>query len=150
MTRKIRVFHLLQTAHAALFRAADNRTRSMAGLTTAQFAVLFVLDNEDGMPISEIAKRLSMGKSGLTGLVDRMVALDLVTREASAKDRRIIRVRLLPKGRVLLQKGKQETRHFNEALLEPFSEAERATIQQFLDHVTKNAEAIIAAPEGEE
>ncbi|EBA17961.1 transcriptional regulatory protein [Roseobacter sp. SK209-2-6] len=122
----------------------------MAGLTTAQFAVLFVLDKDDGMPISEIAKRLSMGKSGLTGLVDRMVALDLVTREASTEDRRVNRVRLLPKGIELLQKGKQETRHFNEALLAPFNEAERATIQQFLDHVTRNAEAIIAAPEGEE
>ncbi|OIQ45442.1 MAG: MarR family transcriptional regulator [Roseobacter sp. MedPE-SW] len=143
MTVKLRVFHQLQVAHSALFRAADRRTRQAVGLTTSQFAVLFVLSQSDAQPISEIAKRLSMGKSSLTGLVDRMVERGLVARRASPSDGRVTNIHLEPSGVALLARGKEETKHFNRALLSPFNEDEQRVIQRFLTHLTEHADEII-------
>lgn len=143
MSVKLRVFHQLQVAHSALFRAADRRTRRAVGLTTSQFAVLFVLSQSDAQPISEIAKRLSMGKSSLTGLVDRMVERGLVARIASSSDGRVTNIRLEPSGVALLAQGKEETKHFNKALLSPFNEEEQEVIQRFLTHLTDQADEII-------
>jgi DNA-binding MarR family transcriptional regulator len=140
---KLRVFHQLQVAHTALFRAADRRTRQTVGLTTSQFAVLFVLSQSDGQPISEIAKRLAMGKSSLTGLVDRMVDRGLVTRRASPSDGRVTNIHLEVSGLEILARAKQETKHFNSALLSPFSEQEQLVIQRFLTHLADHADEII-------
>lgn len=143
MTQQLRVFHQLQVAHSALFRAADRRTRNRVGLTTSQFAVLFVLSQHDGQPISEIAKRLAMGKSSLTGLIDRMVERGLLSRSTSPVDGRVTHIHLRAEGRVLLAEGKQETKHFNAALLEPFSEHEQEVIGRFLTHLVDHADEII-------
>ncbi len=143
MSEKLRVFHQLQVAHSALFRAADRRTRSALDLTTSQFAVLFVLSQQDAQPISEIAKRLSMGKSSLTGLVDRMVDRGLVHRMPSLRDGRVINIHLQDSGATLLARAKQETGHFNAALLEPFSVSEQQVIQRFLRHLVDHADEII-------
>ncbi|MFT6458318.1 MAG: DNA-binding MarR family transcriptional regulator [Pseudophaeobacter arcticus] len=140
---KLRVFHQLQVAHSALFRAADRRTRQAVGLTTRQFAVLFVLSQSDAQPISEIAKRLSMGKSSLTGLVDRMVERGLVARIASASDGRITNIHLEDSGAKILARVKEETKHFNRALLAPFSDKEQLVIQRFLTHLVDHADEII-------
>ncbi|WP_122073794.1 MarR family winged helix-turn-helix transcriptional regulator [Pseudophaeobacter sp. EL27] len=140
---KLRVFHQLQVAHSALFRAADRRTRQTVGLTTSQFAVLFVLSQSDAQPISEIAKRLSMGKSSLTGLVDRMVERGLVARIASASDGRVTNIHLAPSGATLLARAKEETKHFNAALLAPFSDEEQVVIRRFLTHLVDHADEII-------
>ncbi|MFC3117754.1 MarR family winged helix-turn-helix transcriptional regulator [Jhaorihella thermophila] len=80
MPRSFRVFHLLQVAHSALFRAADKRSRRMAGLTTTQIAILLILRKSDGLPISALAAQLAMGKSSLTGLIDRLADKRLVER----------------------------------------------------------------------
>ena len=143
MSVRLRVFHQLQVAHSALFRAADRRTRQAVGLTTSQFAVLFVLSQSDGQPISEIAKRLAMGRSSLTGLVDRMVERGLVARIASPRDGRVTNIHLEESGAQILARAKQETKHFNAALLAPFSDQEQLVIQRFLTHLVDHADEII-------
>lgn len=153
MSVKLRVFHQLQVAHNALFRAADRRTRQTVGLTTSQIAVLFVLSQSDAQPISEIAKRLSMGKSSLTGLVDRMVDRGLVARIASSSDRRVTNVHLRQSGAKMLARVKDETKHFNTALLAPFNNKEQLVIQSFLTHLVAHADEIInpvSAPGGDD
>ncbi|MEO0329729.1 MAG: MarR family transcriptional regulator [Pseudomonadota bacterium] len=143
MNRALRVFHQLQVAHSALFRAADQRARSETGLTTTQLAVLFVLDRRDGQPISEIAKALAMGKSSLTGLIDRMCEKGLVKRLDSSKDGRITNIYLQDLGRQALDSNSHKTKQINQALLAPFSVREQETIRRFLEHIAENAGEII-------
>lgn len=143
MVTKLRVFQQLQVAHSALFRAADHRTRKQMDVTTAQLAVLFILSRADGQPISDISKTLAMGKSSLTGLVDRMCAKGLVRRSPSLEDGRIINVHVEPLGRKLLEQGARETSQFNAALLAPFSIEEQKTIERFLTHLINNSDDII-------
>ncbi|MTH95750.1 MarR family winged helix-turn-helix transcriptional regulator [Roseibium sp. RKSG952] len=147
MAAGLRVFHLLQVAHSALFRAADHRARQEMGLTITQIAVLIILNDRDGQPASEIATRLSMGKSSLTALIDRLCEKDLVRRRPSANDGRVTLVHLEDAGRRAAEAARIHTRHYNAALLEPFTEEEQNVIGRFLQHLAHNANAIINVPD---
>jgi DNA-binding MarR family transcriptional regulator len=144
----IRVFHLLQRAHNALFRAADNTMNASEGIRTAQLAVLFTLLRTEGLPISTIARTVGMGKSSLTGLVDRMMEKDLSRREADPSDARVQRIVLEPKGKAVAKRAGSAVRRYNKGLLEPFSEPEREVIARFLIHVAENADEIVQLDTG--
>ncbi|MEM7582852.1 MAG: MarR family transcriptional regulator [Acidobacteriota bacterium] len=141
--RSPRVFHLVQQAHSALFRAADKLLRRTEGITAGQHGVLLVLSGDDGVPITTIADKLKMGKSSLTGLVDRMSDRGLVRRAACPTDGRVQLVTIEPAGRELLDRRKAHVKRTNERLLAPFSSAEQETIERFLRHVADNASDIV-------
>ena len=61
--------------------------------------VLFVLWQEDGIPIGELAKRTSLEKSTLTTLLDRLEASGFAERVRSEEDRRVVLVRRTAKDR---------------------------------------------------
>lgn len=145
MPKKLRVFHLLQRAHSALFRAADRDIRAREGVTAVQTGVLFVLSHEDGQPITVIADELNMGKSSLTGLIDRMAGAGLVRREASDDDGRVQRVFLEPEGRALSDRAGLRVQQINAEILAPFSQTEQDVIRRFLTHVSEIGQTAIKA-----
>ena len=144
MARAPRVSHLLQTAHSALFRAADKMLRRKEGITTAAHGVLLVLSIRDPVPITTIANQLKMGKSSLTGLVDRMSKKGLVRRETSPQDGRVQLIHLESAGRDLVERTKSLLKHYNGRMLAPFSESEQRTIERFLLHVAEEAQADVS------
>ncbi|WP_319826467.1 MarR family transcriptional regulator [Thalassovita sp.] len=143
----MRVFHLLQVAHSALFRAADQRSRRVSGLTTSQLAMLLILRKQDGQPITEIAATLAMGKSSLTGLVERLAEKGLISRTPSRKDGRVTLISLTPAGQTVAEAALHDTRHYNKQLLAPFTPDEVQIIRRFLRHIERNAGTIINAAE---
>ena len=144
----MRAFHLVQQAHAALFRAADRAMRDAEGVTAAQSTVLFVLTASDGLPISAISERMRMGKSTLTSVIDRMVASGLVRREKNPNDGRVSNIFIEEAGKAVVERTAASVREINSGLLSPFSLEEQATIERFLVHLRQNAEDIVqpAAP----
>ena len=62
-------------------------------LNAAQGRIMFVLWQQDSMPISVLAKRTSLGKSTLTSMLDRLVVSGHIIREHSTRDRREILIR---------------------------------------------------------
>ena len=143
--RQPRIFHLMQKAHSSLFRAADRFLGEEVGLSSSQHAVLLILMKDDGVPISAIARELSMGKSSLTGLIDRMEKRGLVSRRQSPVDARSVEIHIEDHGRDLGQATLSGTRRINRSILEPFSDQEQKTIEKFLNHVASNADDIVAA-----
>ncbi len=143
--RQPRVFHLLQRAHATLFRAADQHLRSEEGISASQQAVLFVLVKDAGAPTTDIAARLRMSKSSMTGLIDRMVRAGLVRRRSCESDGRVQRVFVTKAGRRIVERSLPDVKTMNQRLLEPFSAPEQDTIARFLEHVADNAHDIVFA-----
>ena len=84
------------------------------GLTYTQYLVLSTLWEEDGIPISSIADRLSLESSTITPLVKRLEAAGFVTRLRNPNDERQVIVTLTAKGRALNEK----TACLTQALLE--------------------------------
>lgn len=144
MIRPPRIFYLLQSAHSALFRAADQQLRAQYGVTATQQAVLFLLLKQDGQPISTLASALRMGKSSLTALIDRMVHAGLVRRESEAGDGRVVSIFAEPAGRQLAETTLPIVRHSNARLLSPFSDEEQRVIERFLQYVADDAADIIS------
>lgn len=140
MSQRLKVFHQMQRAHAALFRAADKALRAEFGLTSTQQAVLFLLLENDAQPITSLAAQLKMGKSSLTGLIDRMATKDLVRRGNEGPDGRVVLVHILPRGQELAQLSVGRTKAANDHLLQPFDAQEQAVIARFLNHISDEAE----------
>ncbi len=73
------------------------------GLTSSQYNVLRILRGEGKpMPCLEIADRMVQVVPAITGLIDRLEKQDLVRRERSADDRRVIYIALTGKAIKLL------------------------------------------------
>ena len=68
-------------------------------INPAQGRILFVLWQKDGLSISELAKRSSLGKSTLTSMLDRLEEAGYILREHSVEDRRAILVKRTAKDR---------------------------------------------------
>lgn len=143
MKKQLKIFHLLQLAHSALFKAANRKLKSEMQISTTQLGVLFSLAKCDHAPITAIADQLNMSYSSMSGVVDRMSKAELVRREKNRNDARVQNVILLPKGKALCEQSNLNVRNINRALLCEFSIEEQEIIARFLVHVAKNAEEIV-------
>lgn len=71
------------------------------GLTGPQLTVIKLLDTFGDLSLSSLSERIRAQNSTVTGIIDRMEREGLVLRERSTSDRRVVYIRLTPKGRQL-------------------------------------------------
>ena len=95
-------------------------------LTMPQLKALMCVAMNDGATSGQIAKKLGVGLSTITGIVDRLAEQSLVTRGEDADDRRITRVRPTPRGRTLVD---ELLRYRNEAISAVLSELNAEQLQ---------------------
>jgi MarR family transcriptional regulator, organic hydroperoxide resistance regulator len=82
----------------AVFDPFRFRAWAELGLTTAQLRVLFLVRESPGVTAGELAHRLSVTPPTISGIVDRLVKLDLMKRVDDAADRRLVRNHLTTAG----------------------------------------------------
>ena len=104
------------TSEAALYNVARTftllnrlfqRHHAQFDLTPAKLNVLMLVKHggdEEGLPQREIAKRLIISGSDVTGLIDRLEKDGLLTRRGAPADRRVKLIKITPKGSALLDK----------------------------------------------
>jgi DNA-binding MarR family transcriptional regulator len=103
-------------------------------LTPSQYNVLRILRGEGKpLPILEIADRMIAAVPGITGLIDRLEAMDLVARERSTEDRRVIYVAITPKALDLLAKLDQPVEALHKRLVGHLSLAELKELIRLLE-----------------
>jgi DNA-binding MarR family transcriptional regulator len=68
------------------------------GLTYPQYLVLMVLWEEDELSVNQITDRLILNTNTLSPLLKRMEKMELLNRNRSSKDERIVMVQLTEKG----------------------------------------------------
>lgn len=71
------------------------------GVTPGQYAVLKCLWDENGQTAKQLAERLFLDGSTVTGVLDRMEQKGLIVKLADPKDRRALQVNLTEQGRSL-------------------------------------------------
>lgn len=81
-------------------------------ITIPQFRLLVVLDSRGPLKLTTLAEHLGVNPSTVTRMVDRLVAADLVTREANPASRRELVVSLTEAGsavvRAVIQRRRAE------------------------------------------
>lgn len=79
-------------------------------ITPTQLMVLRKISTHPDIGITDLAELLHLGNSAASGVVDRMVKADLLTRHRSEVDRRIYRLAITEKGREIRERSKQSLR----------------------------------------
>lgn len=102
---------LLNILHTAeLLKKESQQLFKPLGITGAQFNVLILLlaQTRDGaMNQSELGRMLTVNRSNITGLTDRLEKQGLVRREPDPDDRRVNNVRLTGKGAEIARKAQE-------------------------------------------
>jgi len=88
----------LISIHPLLSKSFTRSIRSKTNLNPGSLYVLGVLSRHGMLSMSEIGCKLAMPKPHITGLVDKLIAENLVERTYDPKDRRIVNVHITEKG----------------------------------------------------
>ena len=107
----------------------------------AQGRILYVLWQEDNLPIVELAKRTGLAKTTLTGMLDRMESQGHVVRCCDTKDRRQIRIRLTEQAQRLEEKYGQVSDEMSRLFYKGFADEEIKALENGLERILRNLEA---------
>ena len=118
-----------------LWRASHTRVAERLesiGLTTALFGILNFLGPRDGAIQLEIATAMGIDPSTIVTLVDELESAGLAKRRPHPKDRRAREVTLTPKGRRMLERGRQMAFQVEDEVLQGLSAAQRQELLSLL------------------
>lgn len=93
-------------------------------LTIPQGQVLRVLNQKGPLSLVELSKELDSKPSSMSGLIDRLVKADMVTRQRDEKDRRIVWIALSAKSKELFTKFPYTQAQYYRTYLEKLTDEE--------------------------
>lgn len=115
-------------------------------LTIPQFAILDYLGRQDDRKMTDIANIMNVTTAAATGTVDKLVKYGYVKRSADPNDRRIIRIKVTPKGGHVLNKLIDERRQMIMNIFGKISEEDRKEYLRILtcikEHSTRSTAPI--------
>ncbi len=107
-------------------------------INPAQGRIMFVLWQEDGISISDLAKKTSLGKSTLTSMLDRLEGMGYVTRVRSEKDRRSVLIKRTEKDDSWQEVYAQVSQDMGRVYYDGFSDSEVDEFEQYLRRIMDN------------
>jgi DNA-binding MarR family transcriptional regulator len=132
-------------------RAIDLHSRHLSttfGLTVPQLVCLRVIGQRSSMSASQLATEVSLSQATITGIVDRLVARQLATRERSSKDRRVVSVSITEAGKALVHAAPSPLQERFVGELAVLSSEEREIIRVTLNKIVHmmGGDSLDAAP----
>ena len=106
----------------------------------AQGSLLYILWQEDGIPIRELSRPSGLAVTSLTGMLDRMEAAGLIYRDRGDKDRRKILIFLTDNARSLEKGYNEVTEEIENIYYKGFSEEEIDQCEKYLQRIFHNVE----------
>ena len=119
-------------------RGIDLHSRRLAstyGLTTPQLVCLRAVHELGEVSPGALARSVSLSQATVTGIVDRLAARQLLTRERKAKDRRVVTVALTDAGRSLVEQAPSPLKETFVAALAKLDPGERTRIRDTLNRI---------------
>ena len=104
----------------------------------AQGRILFVLWENDNIPISELAEKTGLAKTTLTSMLDRLENSGHILRMYDPTNRRIVRINLTETVKNLQEQYNEVSYKMNEIFYEGFSDDEILVFENCLVKVLKN------------
>jgi DNA-binding MarR family transcriptional regulator len=142
------VVHLMRK----LMQAGERYTKELNkkfSVSAPQVACLLALLDNGPISPSQIAKKIMVESSTVTGIIDRLEQKGLVARTRVSQDRRVITVELTEAGRRLAENAPPPIQHKIVKGLRKLEEADRAQIIDALSRLTEMIDAEDLDEEGE-
>ncbi len=89
-------------AAITMLKCASSERLLRAGISTAQLHILYTLQRNGGMTMSQLAELLDVSLSSATGLIDRIEERGFVERTRVPEDRRVVVIHVTPTGHRML------------------------------------------------
>lgn len=103
------------------------------GLSGAMLWMLYEINSNTGLKVSELASALTIHPSTCSNMLDKLEEKGLVTRDRSKKDQRAVHLFLTGEGRRLLTMAPQPAQGMLSGSLEKLSEDRLLTLEKGLD-----------------
>lgn len=107
-------------------------------INPAQGRIMFVLWREDEIPINELAKKTSLGKSTLTSMLDRLEESGFIVRVPSKKDRRKILIKRTERDKSFQDLYVKVSQDMTKLYYKGFSREEVDRFERFLVRIFEN------------
>ena len=118
-------------------RAKLSNELSQGEITIPQYHILDYLYDKDEATMREVATYLFVTPPAVTGLVDKLVKMNLVEREFPSSDRRIIIICLTTKGKAVISKIKNQFNALFIAIFKKISPEERKSFFEVTEKMEK-------------
>jgi DNA-binding MarR family transcriptional regulator len=132
-------------------RAIELHSRKLSntfGLTGPQLVCLRAIGQQGRVTPSALAIEVALSNATVSGIIDRLAARQLVSRERSSRDRRLVEVSLTPAGEALINQAPSPLQEQFADRLARLPEVDRQRISDTLKEIVRmmDSEAIEAAP----
>ena len=133
---------LIQQIKQLTSRELDRKLseRNIDAFNGAQGRILYVLWQQNGVPIREISRKTGLSAATLTGMLDRMEKAGLVHRVDDPNDRRKQLIELTDEARNLQKEYDEISAEMDSLYFKGFSEDEADALQGYLERVLANLE----------
>ena len=108
-----------------------------------QGRILYVLWQEDGVPIARLVQQTGLAKSTLTAMLARMESASLITRCSGKSDGRQVIIKLTPRTRGLRQKYDQVSQQMNSLFYDGMTQEDASTLDALLDRILANLQKLL-------
>jgi MarR family transcriptional regulator, transcriptional regulator for hemolysin len=128
-----------------LRRMMFDRALAPLGITRSQWWVLAFISRKDGLPQTQLANELDVGKVALGALIDRLESAGFVVRRTDPIDRRVKRVFLTKQAGRFLRRIRGETDIFNAKIARGIN---RAALEKTSDTLFAMKQNLLAMADG--
>ncbi|MBN1526322.1 MAG: MarR family transcriptional regulator, partial [Candidatus Omnitrophica bacterium] len=104
-------------------------------VTVPQLAILGFLKNHGEAAMTHMARYMSVTTAAVTGIVERLVREGYAVRRSDPKDRRVVKVKLTPKGASLIGKMEEQRRKAIMGMFSKVSQRDREEYLRILKHI---------------
>jgi DNA-binding MarR family transcriptional regulator len=139
-------FRLWRASHTRIAEGLET-----IGLTPASFGLLNLLGARSAATQRELGSAMGIDPSTMVSLLDELEAAGLAKRRPHPTDRRAREVVITPKGRRLLERGRQLALRVEDEVLGGLNEAERRELLRLLRRALDSAppQSLWSAEEGD-
>ncbi len=133
----LRLWISLARCYATFSRAVACKVAEY-DLTAPQFGVLEALYHLGPLSLGELAEKLLVTGGNITYVMDRLESQDLVARERSGNDRRVVRAHLTSKGRATIESVFPGHVNFVRGLVTDLDLGEQRELRELLKRLGKS------------
>lgn len=104
-------------------------------ITPPQFTALLILYKHPNSTMGELCSHIYLASSTVTDLIDRMEQNGYVSRERDPSDRRVVRLKVQPKGLDMIRRVMEARKAYLSATLSHIEEDQRAQLKDVLQQL---------------